>query len=1084
MKRIYNIIILLFALLSATYGQLLKEVTTTTGLATKNGEYTFKVKALYTASDVESPESGTPNPSAAGHELVTCKGWFKDRHCTWSLTPESVLTGSCSVACGTGGPAGQAMLAGCQAHGHGIWLNPTAGGHSHEEGEDHDHDHGDSDEDGDETFYTTSSSENGLELVVPYSALWNGTIVVKAGETFSFYVDVPAGASLAGCGSTVKIPGYEEWTDSFNQNQGHIQLAEGKHTVYSLTPAEEGDILFTCWMGSGCHKNVIHVTADGTYEEPEEPVETESVLTQTLPFSFNQNQPDVLVINGTPYGNLSASEAYRTTTQYWGDRAGETYNSYHRGFSVKTVLEAAGIDFDNLERAEVYDGTNPTDRKVFTKDQLNSLENDDLYATILYYGSTDIEGDFSYTSGINTYGLPSSNLIDVYSYPDETGGNHNTESVLSLSFAYDADVKSGLTAATDISTLADLLLIKVGDSETYTTYSDLLSEASITISDDMFGQSREGQYTDRAYLGFKLNSILAALNIDSSHVTNVKWYASASAGGVQIAQEKLADAIIPYATQRDNDNSFSMLRKPYILYPTKVYNALEKIKIYYTPADGRFLGFDAESSELLRAFLFQLNENAATFNGKLYLEVTGYPVQLPASEDGKTAPLIGEEARQATNFIDGFHAVSVKGAVIDTIQVFAENDYGLPIDALTPANVTAEATHDGYTVKFTPPITAASLSPKFGVKGYKVNIYENGVIADTRTVDNDPAHPLSEIPVTGLTAGEDHVFHIYTESGKLNIGFNEIYFGLTDEDGCDIDEFTVGNIHPLMDMGMHKHSTPVGAVEKVAINGKTLYKTWISFLMYTGQGNGTWALDFDYTIGETRGKIIDAVPQVDNYSRPNEEKWLQTFSFDGATHVLSLAWPKSLTVGTQTVKAYINKVENTLLPYPVVKGGFRVEVTPVMRSMGHGSLSHNAPLTWNAENGDYEGSVNFSMDGDWRIGLKIYNAVADTLITGTDINNEGDNTTVYWDIYIDNSTGISAVPASGISVHPTVSSGDFNISVPAAGEARLFGIAGNLFASYTLSAGDNAIRVNVPGIYILTVVSSGKVFTYKIIVRK
>lgn len=636
MKRIYTII--LFALfVGAAYSHdghnhtELKEVTVP-GLTTKNGEYTFKVKALYTASEVESPESGAANASAHGHELVTYKGWFKDRHCTWSLTPASVLTGSCSVACGTGGPTGQSMLNGCQAHGHGIWLNPT-------------------------------------------------------------------------------------------------------------------------------------------------------------------------------------------------------------------------------------------------------------------------------------------------------------------------------------------------------------------------GEGSE---------------------------------------------------------------------------------------------DGRFLGFDAESAELLRAFLFRLHADVSTFNGKLYLEVSGYPVQIPASEDGKTAPVIGADFDR---YIDGFHAVSVKGAVIGENQVFAENDYALTIDSLTPKNVTVETAENGYNIKFDAPVTASSLSPKFGVKAYEVVVYENNVIVDTRTAENNPAEPLAQITVTGLTVEDNHTFHIYSADGKLNIGYSEFFIALTDKDGNFVEDFTVSNFHPLMDMGMHKHSTPVsGVVEKVEIDGVTYYKTWNSFLMYTGEGGGTWTLDFDYTIGEKSGKVTGAVPQIDNYPRGGL-KWLYTLTLEDVKHIFSLAAPKQLnTAGVRPVRIYLNKVADALQPYLPEDGcEWLLKATPFMVSMGHGSSSVDVPLAWNEDGGFFEGAINFGMEGDWRINLKLYNADGNTLIAGSDLDHEGktNENSIWFDIWLENShTGIETVQVSETKVFPTVSSGEINVITPANATVRLFDFTGRTIASYR-SGGNINIRPNVGnGLYLVAVESKGQLSTHKIIVRK
>jgi len=79
-----------------------------------------------------------------------------------------------------------------------------------------------------------------------------------------WYVNVPEGTELLGCERTIKIPDLGLGTDSHNKDEGHITLEQGENFVYEFTPEKVGDILFTCWMGSECHYNYIHVIADGT----------------------------------------------------------------------------------------------------------------------------------------------------------------------------------------------------------------------------------------------------------------------------------------------------------------------------------------------------------------------------------------------------------------------------------------------------------------------------------------------------------------------------------------------------------------------------------------------------------------------------------------------------------------------------------------------------------------------------------------------------------------------------------------------------------------------------------------------------
>ncbi|MDR2859075.1 MAG: FixH family protein [Mediterranea sp.] len=266
---------------------------------------------------------------------------------------------------------------------------------------------------------------------------------------------------------------------------------------------------------------------------------------------------------------------------------------------------------------------------------------------------------------------------------------------------------------------------------------------------------------------------------------------------------------------------------------------------------------------------------------------------------------------------------------------------------------------------------------------------------DEPLVVEDPTAGLLPAPVEGLTTENGYTFHFYSADGKLTRGYTEIFIALTGADGKWVDDFTVSRFHPLMDMGEHKHATPVGKVEKV--EGKALYKTWFGFLMYTGQMDGKWVLDFNYTISQTEGKITGAVPQVDPYPTENA-KWIQSFKIGDETYYLTIVSPLALKEGSNTLKAYINKVEDSLLPYETVDGGYKIEIDPRMPDMDNHSSPNNKALEWDAQEGIYKGTLNLSMTGHWRINLKVLSTTGD-LIGGTDVEGAG-NSTLYWDIHI------------------------------------------------------------------------------------
>ncbi len=222
--------------------------------------------------------------------------------------------------------------------------------------------------------------------------------------------------------------------------------------------------------------------------------------------------------------------------------------------------------------------------------------------------------------------------------------------------------------------------------------------------------------------------------------------------------------------------------------------------------------------------------------------------------------------------------------------------------------------------------------------------------------------------------------------------------------------------------------------------------------------------------------------QVDDYAA--NSLWINKFTYNDTTFFLSLAYPKSLIVGSQTVKAYVNKEVDLLQPFPVAYGGFKIVPTPFMRFMGHISHGNDSILAWNTTDSVYEGTLNFSMEGDWRINLKVYDAKTDTLLKGVDLDPQGDNSTVFWDIYLENSNGIKDVKSDGILVYPTLSHGEITVVSPAEARIKVVELTGQTIGYYQ-SAGSKTIQLNVvPGLYFVSVESSGKTFTQKVIVNK
>ena len=239
--------------------------------------------------------------------------------------------------------------------------------------------------------------------------------------------------------------------------------------------------------------------------------------------------------------------------------------------------------------------------------------------------------------------------------------------------------------------------------------------------------------------------------------------------------------------------------------------------------------------------------------------------------------------------------------------------------------------------------------------------------------------------------------------------------------------------------------------------------------------------------------ITSVALTVNNYPTYTDDitykaRWIDSFIYNNTTYYVTLANPRSLVVGNQTVKAYINKKDSVLRPYQVVNGGFYIIQKPVMPSMGHSS-SGNTQFSWNAADSVYKATIHLSMEGDWRIGLKVYDPVTSNLVAGTYIDDFGEGSTLYWDIFLGNEvidiTGIhNDILSNGVSVYPTLSQGRVTVETLSEARIQVLDFTGKLIGTYQ-SSGSKTIQLNVPsGLYFVTVESLGKTFVQKVIIRK
>lgn len=237
--------------------------------------------------------------------------------------------------------------------------------------------------------------------------------------------------------------------------------------------------------------------------------------------------------------------------------------------------------------------------------------------------------------------------------------------------------------------------------------------------------------------------------------------------------------------------------------------------------------------------------------------------------------------------------------------------------------------------------------------------------------------------------------YVYTKTGGFHTGYNDIYFVSTKkETGNYIKDVTVTSNSPLMYMSKMNmyHSTPVSDKSKIAsYDYLAVKRVWVSFLMNTSE-NGSWTYSYEVNVlGKTGGVekkdiVVSALPEG--------QVWLKSFKVGDDTFFLSLVNPIDWKTGTNTIKAYVSKKSNPITtPYALAAETFTVDIDPRMPDMGNHTSPNNTPLV-KQEDGSYQGTINLTMTGLWRIHLKVKDSEGNIVAGGEE------GSTLFWDVTI------------------------------------------------------------------------------------
>ncbi len=254
------------------------------------------------------------------------------------------------------------------------------------------------------------------------------------------------------------------------------------------------------------------------------------------------------------------------------------------------------------------------------------------------------------------------------------------------------------------------------------------------------------------------------------------------------------------------------------------------------------------------------------------------------------------------------------------------------------------------------------------------------------SIENE--NPMDGLKLVQTISNTPHNIEVYTTSGKLEQGYNNISLRIKNQDGSFVKNADI-TWQPMMYMAMMSHSCP--SIKPIVANVNAgLYQGAVIFQM-ASNATEYWELTFTYNIGNESFTAKDRV--VVNASTKQR---VTTFTgSDNVKYILAMATTSQPKVGLNDVEAVLYKMVNMTTFTPV--NGYTVKLDPRMPGMGNHGSPNNVDLTQSASTGYYKGKLSLTMTGYWKINMQLLDAV-NTVLKGEAITSSVESSSVYWEI--------------------------------------------------------------------------------------
>ena len=231
---------------------------------------------------------------------------------------------------------------------------------------------------------------------------------------------------------------------------------------------------------------------------------------------------------------------------------------------------------------------------------------------------------------------------------------------------------------------------------------------------------------------------------------------------------------------------------------------------------------------------------------------------------------------------------------------------------------------------------------------------------DPPATNNDPLKSYVNLGSESLFGGS-HNLQLFMSEDPF-VGYNKVAARLVEAQGEKVVSNAKLEFIPVMDMGGMIHGSPVEQAKYVEdmnahMGGATLVMPSTA---------GTWSFDVVVATSENSTDTAHFEVQVVEKS-PSRLYSFVSPADSNDSYFVALRSPKVPEVGMNDFEIMIYKKES-MMSFPP-DSTLTVQIETLMPGMGHGSPNNVNPIY--SGNGLYSGKVNFTMSGDWQVGISI-----------------------------------------------------------------------------------------------------------------